>query len=369
MCGEQADDGCATIARQRVSQGFVGNWGPPPIGRRRALGCRKLAQSPKIRTMAGASYGVTFGFNESGAYPQLETARAALRELDWPQVEAFFDKLPDQNARSFVYQHLGTVESKGTDAFIAERARSERGSGIARTLYAHRLIHFGWNARGHLRAKSTSAAQFADFQRELASAEQILAHVVHDDDGNASAWAAGIATAYALQMSQAESLRRYQQAVKADPHHFRAQKHLIQKLAPKWGGSWEAMHDFARTCMLEAPKGKPNAVFVIDAHLEHWVGLGRGLKAQRYLRRAEVRDEIYQAAERSVQHPAFGKPYEWVLVRSTFAMVFSLLGDQQAAAQQFRALGRYASRHPWWYCNTPEESLQRRRAKALSAAG
>ena len=321
-----------------------------------------------MRAVSSTSYGALPVFNESAAHPELEIARAALRERDWPRVLAFFDALPHQNARSFAYAHLGGFQAKGTDAFLAEAAQTESGSSVARTLYAQRLISRGWDIRGAARAKSVSPEQFAGFHRELAVAEQMLYRALLEDPGNASAWTVGLVTARGLQMSQDEARHRYEQAVKADPHHFRAQKQYLQKLAPKWSGSWQAMHGFAHDCMLQAPAGAPNGVFVVDAHLEHWLGIGRGFKGSRYLRQAQVREEIYQAAERSVMHPAFGKPYEWVLVRSTFAMIFSLLGDQRAAAQQFRALDRYASKHPWWYLDTPNESFLRRRAKALAAA-
>lgn len=170
-------------------------------------------------------------------------------------------------------------------------------------------------------------------------------------------------------MGQDEARGRYEQAVEADPHHFRAQVQYLQQLAPKWGGSWEALHRSAHEWMLEAPAGAPNAVAVVAAHLEHWLGLGRGFKALRYLRQSRVREEIYHAAERSVLHPGFGKQYGWVSVCSAFAMTFSLLRDQRAAAVQFRALGRYASKHPWQYLNSPNESFLRYRAKALAAAG
>lgn len=317
--------------------------------------------------MLGTSSAVLPTFDASAAHPVLEIARQALREYDRARLVAFFDGLPDQNARSFAYRHLGDFAAKGTDRFLAQSAEVETGACVARLLYARRLISIGWNIRGAARAKFVSREQFAGFHRQLASAEQVLYRVLLEDPSNASAWTASLFTALGLQMGQDEARRRYEQAVKADPHHFRAQVAYLQQLAPKWGGSWEALHRSAHEWMLEAPVGAPNAVAVVDAHLEHWLGLGRGLKALRYLRQTRVREEIYHAAERSVLHPDFDRQYEWVSVRSAFAMIFSLLRDQRAAAVQFRALGRYASKHPWQYLDN--ERFLHYRAKALAAAG
>lgn len=127
------------------------------------------------------------------------------------------------------------------------------------------------------------------------------------------------------------------------------------------------MHAFARECMLAAPEGSLNAVLVVEGHLERWVDLNGGSAGERYLRSGPVRDEIHEAASRSVWHPNFQRGYGWVGVQNTFAMVFGLMEDHQAAATQFVALGELATEDPWDYLGDPAEQFVRWRKQAMAA--
>jgi len=308
-------------------------------------------------------------FSRLAAHPDLQAIQSALMGHDWPKLAEFFNGLPDQNTRSVAYRILADVRGKGTDEFLAKAAQSETGSTVARTFYATTLIYRGWEVRGAKWAKGVSSAQFASLHDYMRRAEGVLREAVADDPGNASAWTGLLDTARGLQMSQVEARRRYEQAIIADPNHFRAQGLLLQKLAPKWGGnSWDEMHAFATECLQSCPNGALGAVQVVDGHLERWLGLKRGWSASRYLRKAHVREEIHLAAERSVLHKSFTKTYGWVPVHSSFAMAFSLIGDYQAAAVHFRALGTYANRVPWLYLGNPATTFVKHRTRALQKA-
>jgi hypothetical protein len=50
---------------------------------------------------------------------------------------------------------------------------------------------------------------------------------------------------------------------------------------------------------------------------------------------------------------------------STFALLFSELGDDPAAASLFTALGPLATRSPWEYLGEPAEVLRGRQSRAL----
>lgn len=98
-------------------------------------------------------------------------------------------------------------------------------------------------------------------------------------------------------------------------------------------------------------------MLVAEAHLERWLAYDR-LQRDGYMRRRSVRLEIYAAAERSVLDPSHGTPFDWVTVRSTFAVVLCLTRRWSAARAQFDALGDYASRYPWMYLPNPERHLR-----------
>jgi hypothetical protein len=108
---------------------------------------------------------------------------------------------------------------------------------------------------------------------------------------------------------------------------------------------------------------------VAEGYLEGWlVPGGDGTQeATGHLRRQpQVREEIIEAAQRSVLNPAFRSRYAWRSAHNVFAAAFSLLGDRKRAAVHFRSLGNAASDHPWHYFLNKTAAFQRHRTIALT---
>jgi hypothetical protein len=144
------------------------------------------------------------------------------------------------------------------------------------------------------------------------------------------------------------------------------QARLLQQLCPKWSGSWEAAHGFARECLLNSPEGSLSGGLVAEAHLERWLDLpSAGSERTDYLRRPHVHAELVEAAERSVLHPYYRPAYGWVTIQGVFAALFSLIGDTARAAAHFRALGNLASDYPWSYLGKPADAYVKHRSAAL----
>jgi len=116
--------------------------------------------------------------------------------------------------------------------------------------------------------------------------------------------------------------------------------------------------------MLAAPPGSLSGALVADAYIEHWFEL---VPMQRGPYFAAARDELHYAAHRSIWHPGFPRSAGWVHAASTFAMAFSLSGDEQAAASTFSLLGNLASDRPWDYLGQDVAAVVR--ARRLRAFG
>jgi hypothetical protein len=81
-------------------------------------------------------------------------------------------------------------------------------------------------------------------------------------------------------------------------------------------------------------------------------------------------DELHDAAHRSIWDPDFQRPAGWVQAASTFAMAFSLAGDEQAAALSFSVLGEFSSETPWNLLGGDVAAVvHARRKRAYAAAG
>jgi hypothetical protein len=302
-------------------------------------------------------------FAPLAAYPELAAARGALNAGDWSAVERFFGTLTsDLDHTAAVIALVAGVPPAGE---FLRQVCAGSGTPLARVVLAEWLIRRGWKTRTNRGSRDVSRKHFATFFEYVQQAEQLLSGVTAAEPGNTTAWTLRVITARALELGQPESARRYAEVARVSPHHAIAQRQRIQQLAPKWGGTVEAMHGFARHCRDTAPPGSPSALAVADAHLEHWLHLGT---SPTYLRGRAVRAELIDVAERSVLHPQYRPGLRWVQDHNTMAVALSLAGERSAAARHFRILGRFGSLHPWDYLfsGSPRSAFAVHRVLALT---
>ncbi|MFC3385465.1 hypothetical protein [Couchioplanes azureus] len=304
-------------------------------------------------------------FDPAAAHPEVAWLRSALAARDWPACRAMLDAAaPETRTRLTV---VAGEEPDLADFLRTVLAGDPDDSAAAAVLGSH-LTTVGWKVRSSAQAKFVSREQFAGFHDWLTKAERVLVDAAARNPADPAVWVARLLTARGLELGQAEARRRYDRLAAIDPHHLPGQQHLLQQLCPKWGGSWDEVHTFAREAMDSSPPGSHNAVLVALAHIERWMALDSGAD-RTYLRTPRVRDEIYQAAGHSVWHPGFPRTLGWVRVVSEFALLFSELGDQRAVASLFAMTGVLASESPWHYLGDPAEVLRERRYYATGSRG
>lgn len=274
-------------------------------------------------------------------YPDLAPLRTALRAKDWSAVVAFFDHLPEHDDPTVATYMVG--ETRGVEKFLRTAGGGPAASTLAGSLLGARLVTMAWDARGAGGVKQTSNRQFREFHKILLQAEQVLSEVTAENPADVAAWSSRLRTARGLSMGLDEANRRYERAAKARANPFTAQLSHVQQLCPKWGGSLERMHAFARACADNAPAGAFNATAVAEAHLEHAYHEG----TFQYLRQPAVLAEIQDAAARSVGHPDRRQVHGWVQAESTFAYVLWHAGDRAGAAARMAVLGNRVTDYPW----------------------
>jgi hypothetical protein len=280
-------------------------------------------------------------FDQAAAFPELVELRESVRAADWTAIELFFAGLPDVDMTAFA-AHV-VAEVTGAEEFLAELPPSP----LARRLLAARLIAKAWEIRSAKRATHVRRDQFIGMRAQLLKAEPILLELTAEDPGDVVAWVFRLRSARGLEVGQSEARRRYDRLARFAPHSFAAQSQLVQQLCPKWSGSWEALHTFARECLDAAPAGSLSPAVVGEAHLEHFIELD-GAEQTGYLRKVAVQQEIIAAADKSVLHPNFVGGYYWPRACGVFAVLFNKIGDHERAAACFRRLGdEVASEYPW----------------------
>ncbi|WP_344509577.1 hypothetical protein [Dactylosporangium maewongense] len=277
--------------------------------------------------------------------PDLGLVRRAVRAADWAAVVAYFDGLPPRADHALAVEVAAEVP--GSERFLQRAVDTERDSSLARTLLGSRCVVLGWEARTTSRAANVSQAQWRVFYDHLGRAERLLTDAVAIDPGNAAAWTERIVTARALGFEPAEARRRYDKAAEHCDVPYRAQGRLIQNLAPKWGGSTKAMHDFAQECLKAGPPGTLAGAVVADAHIEHAFTSDRISRIRDYLGQRKVRDQLGAAAARTVLHTDHEPGHGWVAAHSAFAFALFQGGDLPRSARHFAALGNLVRPYGW----------------------
>ncbi|MEE1792774.1 hypothetical protein PUR28_18750 [Streptomyces sp. BE308] len=295
--------------------------------------------------------------------PDARRVREAAEAGDWATVRDVLDARPESEDRTGLLWAVGDVA--GTERWITDVVAAEPQAPLPRLVAAVRHISWAWEARTGARASHVSQEQFQLFHDRLATAETWLYEVAECEPGWTSPWYALQVTGRGLQVEADVARRRFEAAVRRDPHHLGAHQQRLQQVCEKWGGSHEDMHAFARASAFAAPGGALLGQLVAVAHLEHWLALDSGPDF-RYIGRPEVVASLAEAADHSIRHPDFVRGRGWLQVYNTFAMAFSLAGDVASARECFRATEGRVTEFPWNYLNgaDPAKAYKKYRAYA-----
>jgi len=296
------------------------------------------------------------------AYPELRDVRARLAAGDWESVRRMLDEVSPVG-RTMLIRYAGTVAESaddGVERLLREVLERDPTDAAAAAMLGTRLTDVGWRIRTQARAQDVSAEQFRQFREWLCAAEAVLIDGTARNPDDPALWTVRLPSARGLEVGLAEVRRRFDRVV---PNHLPAQRQMLQQLCPKWSGSWELLHPWCHAQMLATPPGAPQGMLVAEGHIEHCFELPQGTRTD-YLTSDSVRDELYEAANRSILHPEFGREFGWVQAVSTFAMVFSLIGDHRSAAAAFALLGELATEYPWDILGDPAEKVRHFRHEA-----
>ncbi|GAA4837843.1 hypothetical protein [Kitasatospora terrestris] len=285
---------------------------------------------------------------------------------DWPALRSGLAAVEDQADLTWLLDRV--AGTSGSEEWLAEAVADEPDSALPLLLSGARHVSWAWEARTRARAQYVSREQWQVFGERLEIAERQLFEVAEREPSWLAPW-------YFLQISgRGASLGpdvaryRFEAALRRVPDHLGSHQQRLQQLCAKWGGSHEEMHRFARTAMLSAPEGSPLGELVALACIEHWLDLDSG-DDRAYIAGPATRERLHEAAERSVLHPAYGRPRGWQRAFNTFAMAFSIAGQPATAYQLFCQLGDTVTESPWDYLsNSPAEAFATYRNAAARAA-
>ncbi|MEU5162437.1 hypothetical protein AB0G74_22910 [Streptomyces sp. NPDC020875] len=278
--------------------------------------------------------------------PELPVVRDAAAAADWDLVQEMVLGRAENDGRSRMI--WAVADTAGVERWIPKIIEAEPDAALPRVVGGFRQISWGWEARTGARAKDVSRQQFETFHARLAIGEEWLFEAAEREPDWVAPWHGLLTTGRALQVGQTVAHRRFEAATRRDPHHFGVHTSHLQQVCEKWGGSHEAMHEFARTAALKAPAGSWLGGLVADAHIEQWLHLEDGAD-DAYIVRSEVTASLNEAADHSYRHPDFDPEGPGVNVLNSFAMAFSLNEEPEAARECFAATEGRVTESPWHY--------------------
>jgi hypothetical protein len=205
---------------------------------------------------------------------------AQLGQGRWQEFHDFLGSLTDWELRQFYVFGLSGIS--GRPAWIDEWVAARPRSSLPMLFRGAHGINWAWEARGSARAKYVKEDAWPLFHGRLVEADRDLAKAAALDDRDPAPYAMSTITARGLSLGQEEVKRRFEQAHIRNPLHQPACSSALQGFARKWGGSHEAMFQFARWAAGQAPDGHRAHRLIALAHIEMWLDGEKGEAQQPY---------------------------------------------------------------------------------------
>lgn len=223
-----------------------------------------------------------------------------------------------------------------------------------------RHVSWGWEARTRALAVNVTQEQWRTFHERLDIAEEQLLEAAELRPDWITPWRRLLTSGRGMSLGAAVNETRLDAALRRDPLDLETHIEWVSQLQPRWGGEPGQALAFAREALADAPEGHRLGCVLAMAHIEDWVESDH----KNCLVTPEIQDELLEAAERSILHPAYVRRPGWQEDFNIFAMALSLASERIALPRVFRALqGAYTS-WPWRYMAKPEEMYARARRNA-----
>ncbi len=215
-------------------------------------------------------------------------------------------------------------------------------------------INVGWKIRGSGWASTVSRKAMKQLHEYLEFARNDLekAYYLNPNDPNSSCHLLTVAMALSKPIKKIEEI--YQKGLATNPHHYGLHSKMILCLTPKWGGSYQAMMDFADRCMSFADDYPRFGLIKASAFVE--VHKYIAPEKQKFLEEEINWRIVENAYERFVR-----KYPDNILARYIYAKDALLANKNEIAIEQFEIIG-----DRWYFgnCWSSLEKFNRGRGRA-----
>lgn len=272
------------------------------------------------------------------------------RHLDagrWEPVHEYLEGVTDPDDRDF-YAAMVVAQPgrpQWLEGWLAARPNSPT-TWLVRGMHA---VQWAWEARGSGWSDTVAAQGWKDFRERLALAERELQRAAELAPADPTPWVHLMWCAIGSQLGVDVIGQRFEQATRRHALNRNAHTSWLQAQCAKWFGSHDKMFDFARKTVAQLPEGHTLHVLIAIAHVERHAMLfreKRGHEADGYFLQPDVREEINDAARRSVLLSPRPTHRHAVEDCSYFAYCFHRMGQKREARGLFRRVAPWVTM-PW----------------------
>ncbi|RVU22956.1 hypothetical protein EOT10_21050 [Streptomyces antnestii] len=272
---------------------------------------------------------------------------------DWEAVKAAL--APFDLGRD--HQVLGELaELDGVQGWIGRAVEEDKEHrATALLISGARHISWGWEARTSDRAVNVTQEQWRVFHERLHIAEEQLLEAAESRPEWVTPWRSLLTSGRGMSLGPDINGTRLDAALRREPLDLETHIEWVSQLQPRWGGEPGQALAFAREAFAGAPEGHRIGCVIAMAHIEEWVESD----SEDCLVTPDIQDELLDAAERSILHPAYARRPGWQEDFNIFAMALSLASESIALPRVFRDLQGACTPWPWKYMTQPEKAYAR----------
>lgn len=211
------------------------------------------------------------------------------------------------------------------------------------------LVKYAWLKRGKGMADEITGRRGQQFGEALEEAERLIDKALATQPDDVDLLCLRLITARGLGLEPALHWERFRAIAAIDGGHYRGHLAMLENLKAKWGGSHEAMFNFARSRAQHMPEGHPLRALVVFAHFEvrnarFWLG---DPNADAYFLAPAIAEEVEQSWTESVNSPQFRDELQADELHNLFAAALYLAGRHDSARLALVRMDGQCLEMPW----------------------
>jgi hypothetical protein len=290
---------------------------------------------------------------------ELAALQAIAESRDWP---ALREDLSGHSGHDLSALIARICAQPSLSEWLPEALGKDPDDALALAVLGTETIQRAWRVRTTRLAQHVSQDQFREFHAMLREAEEYLYRSAELNPRCVAPWNALLTSGRGLQVGLEIQRRRFEAVVRRCPGHLGAHGQLLQQLCRKWSGSHDQMHAFAAEA-LRGPHGDVLGVLTPRAYYEHFADLDRDSPERGFIRSAESRAELQEAADRTIFRPGFRQNRDPYAAANAFAWAFCAAGMWPQARAAYEASEGVAVK--WGGFTDPVAAYTRNRALAF----